>query len=198
MANMNDLSRIAAGTQLTGDFATPGDLRIDGLFEGKLYCGGTLTVGEQGVVKGTVVGNVVEFSGTMSGGTFYAKDTLALKSGCKVGGDIYAARLQVDLGAQFVGGCKLLDEGKFEKAAAPLLGMLPAEARPREEKASEAESFAPVQEPDAPEIPETEEVPEVPESVPVPEEKPAEPAKEDKSTLDSMAESWLGWQKRSR
>lgn len=198
MANIhvNAVSRIAAGTRLTGDFATQDDLRIDGTFEGKLYCGGRLEVGESGVVKGTIVGSNIDFSGTMSGGTIYAKDTLSLKGGCKVGGDLHSARLQVDLGAQFVGACKLLDGDKYDKAAAPLLGLLPA--APKEAPAAEpapayfAEPAAPVAEPEVPVAePQTAEEP-------IPDQKPEEPRKEDKSALDSMAESWLGWQKRSR
>ena len=202
MANIhvNAVSCIAAGTRFVGDYATQDDLRIDGTFEGKLYCGGLLEVGESGVVKGTIVGNNIQFSGTMSGGSFYAKDTLTLKNGSKVGGDIYSSRLQIDLGAQFVGNCKLMDGDKFEKAAAPLMGMLQAVPKvetPAVEEKAPFYSAGP-----APESVVKEEVPEpeVPAVEPLAavaqNEKPA--AKGEKSALDSMAESWLGWQKRSR
>lgn len=202
MANIhvNVVSCIAAGTRFVGDYATQDDLRIDGSFEGKLYCGGLLEVGESGVVKGTIVGNNIQFSGTMSGGSFYAKDTLTLKNGSKVGGDIYSSRLQIDLGAQFVGNCKLMDEDKFEKAAAPLMGMLQAVPKvetPAVEEKAPFYSAGP-----APESVVKEEVPEPevpavePQAAVAQDEKPA--AKGEKSALDSMAESWLGWQKRSR
>ena len=93
----NEISCIASGSKFSGDFATRSDLRIDGVFEGNLYCSGRLVVGESGVVKGTVIGNVIEFSGTMEGGSFFVKDYLSLKGGSVVNGDIFANGLQVDL-----------------------------------------------------------------------------------------------------
>ena len=181
----NEMSRIASGTQFTGNFATRSDLRIDGVFEGKLYCAGRLVIGEKGVVKGTVIGNVIDFSGTMSGGTFFVKDTLSLKDGSSVDGDIFTRRLQVDLGARFVGTSKILDEDKYAKAAAPFESMLPdagasAPAEPQLE--------APAAEPATP-------APAASDEEPVIEPAPAA-STEDRAHVDSMSESWLGWSKK--
>lgn len=181
-----ETSRIASGTRFKGDFATRSDLRIDGVFEGKLFCSGRLVVGENGVVKGTIIGNVIEFSGTMDGGSFFVKDTLSLKSGSVVEGDIFTRRFQVDLGARFVGTSKILEEEKYVKAAAPFESLLPSEAAPA---AAEQIQEAPVaaQEQEEP----------VAESAPVAEPAPAPAApKEEKAEVDSMAESWLGWNKK--
>ena len=124
--NVNDVSRISAGTVFSGDFATANDIRIDGTFEGRLYCAGRLVVGEKGVVKGDIMGQNIDFSGTMIGGNLYVKDTLSLKSGCTVEGDLYFQRLQVDLEAKFTGSCRVLPETEFLKVASPLYDMLPA------------------------------------------------------------------------
>lgn len=187
-----EISRIASGTRFKGDFATRSDLRIDGVFEGKLYCSGRLVVGENGVVKGTVIGNVIEFSGTMEGGSFFVKDTLSLKSGSVVEGDIFTRRFQVDLGARFIGTSKILEEEKYMKAAAPFESLLPSEAAPA---AAERVQEAPVAVQEQ-EEPVTESVSEA-EPAPAP-AAPAAPAarKEEKTEVDSMAESWLGWNKK--
>ena len=177
-----EISRIASGTRFKGDFATRSDLRIDGVFEGKLYCSGRLVVGENGVVKGTIIGNVIEFSGTMEGGSFFVKDTLSLKSGSVVEGDIFTRRFQVDLGARFVGTSKILEEEKYMKAAAPFESLLPSEAAP-----AAAERVQEQEEPVTESVSEAEPAP-----------APAAPAarKEEKTEVDSMAESWLGWNKK--
>ena len=50
-SNMNDVNRIAVGTKLIGDMASGNDIRIDGEFEGRLYCAGRVVVGEKAVLK---------------------------------------------------------------------------------------------------------------------------------------------------
>ena len=49
--NMNEVNRIAMGTRLVGDLASGNDIRIDGQFEGRLYCAGRLVVGEKAVLR---------------------------------------------------------------------------------------------------------------------------------------------------
>ena len=122
---MNEVSRISAGTVFKGEITSPNDIRIDGTFEGKVYSKGRVVVGEKAVVKGDIVCQNVDFWGKMSG-NFYVKDTLSLKSGCTVDGDLHIKRLQVELDAKFNGNCKMITEAEFDKLAAELTGVKPA------------------------------------------------------------------------
>lgn len=115
--NLNEVSRISAGTAFKGEITTTGDIRIDGKFDGRLTSKGRLVVGESATVNGDVICQNVDFSGKMSKGTFYVADTLSLKSGCAVAGDLRYKRLQVDLDAKITGNLRALEENEFNKVA---------------------------------------------------------------------------------
>ena len=122
--NVNDVNRIAAGAKFSGDMATLNDIRIDGTFEGRLYSRARVVVGEKAVVKGDIFASYIDFNGTMLGGNFYVKDTLSLKAGCTVNGDLYFQRCQVELDARFTGKCQVIDEAAFNKVSAAMSSML--------------------------------------------------------------------------
>lgn len=128
--NVNDVNRIAAGAKFTGDIATVNDIRIDGAFEGRLYSEARVVVGEKAVVKGDIFATYLDFNGTMLGGNFYVKDTLSLKTGCTVEGDLYFQRFQVELDAKFTGRCQVMSEADFHKVASPMETMLRKAAQP--------------------------------------------------------------------
>ena len=123
-SNMNDVNRIAYGAEFKGDLATANDMRIDGDFDGRLYCEGRLVVGQKATIKGDIFCTDVDFSGTMTGGNIYARETLSLKGGCSVHGDLFFQRFQVELDAKFTGSCKVLEEGEFAKVSAPVAALL--------------------------------------------------------------------------
>ena len=116
--NVNDVSRIAAGTVFKGELTSPGDIRIDGEFEGKIISKGRVVVGEKAKVTGDIVCVNLDFCGTLTGNVF-VKETLSLKSGCKVDGNLNVKRLQVELDAQFNGSCKMISDTEFDKIAGP-------------------------------------------------------------------------------
>ena len=122
--NMNDVNRIALGTRLVGDMASENDIRIDGEFDGRLYCAGRVVVGEKAVLKGDFFCANVDFSGTMTGGNIYARETLSLKAGCSVEGNLYFQRFQVELDSRFNGTCKVLGEEEFAKVSNPVASLL--------------------------------------------------------------------------
>ena len=115
--NLNDVSRISAGTVFSGEVTSSGDVRIDGKFDGRLTSKGRLAVGEKATVNGEVICQNVDFGGKMEKGTFYVADTLSLKSGCTVAGDLRYKRLQVDLDAMISGNLRALEENEFNKVA---------------------------------------------------------------------------------
>ncbi len=131
--NVNEVSRISAGTVVKGEISSPGDIRIDGSFDGKIYSKGRVVVGEKAVVKGDIICQNVDFWGSMTG-NFYVKDTLSLKAGCKVDGDLHVRRLQVELDARFNGGCKMITEQEYDKIAAELSGVPAPKPTPAAQK----------------------------------------------------------------
>ena len=128
--NLNEVSRISAGTAFKGEITTTGDIRIDGKFDGRLTSKGRLVVGESANVDGDVICQNVDFSGKMGKGTFYVADTLSLKSGCSVAGDLRYKRLQVDLDAKITGNLRALEENEFNKVANQPGAAAPAAAQP--------------------------------------------------------------------
>ena len=65
--NVNEVSKVSAGTVIKGEISTPNDIRIDGTFEGKIFSKGRVTVGEKAVVKGDIIGQNVDSLATIKG-----------------------------------------------------------------------------------------------------------------------------------
>lgn len=118
VVNVNEVSRISTGTVIKGEINSPNDIRIDGVFEGKIFSKGRVVVGEKAEIKGDIVCDNVDFWGKMTGSLF-VRDTLTLKDTCSVNGDLHVQRLVVELGAHFNGTCKMLKEGEFEHVSKP-------------------------------------------------------------------------------
>ena len=118
VVNVNEVSRISTGTVIKGEINSPNDIRIDGVFEGKIFSKGRVVVGEKAEIKGDIVCDNVDFWGKMTGSLF-VRDTLTLKDTCSVNGDLHVQRLVVELGAHFDGTCKMLKEGEFEHVSRP-------------------------------------------------------------------------------
>ena len=114
--NVNSISRISAGTIIKGEIVSPNDIRIDGAFEGKVQSKGRVVIGETAVIKGDIVCNDVDLWGKVEGNIF-VKDTLALKEGCVVNGNLHIRKLSVELGATFNGNCKTISEADFDRLA---------------------------------------------------------------------------------
>lgn len=114
--NVNSISRISAGTVIKGEILSPNDIRIDGTFEGKVQSKGRVVIGETAVIKGDIVCDDVDLWGKVEGNIF-VKDTLALKEGCVVNGNLNVRRLSVELGATFNGNCKTITEAEFDRLA---------------------------------------------------------------------------------
>ena len=112
--NVNNVSRISAGTVIKGEIVSPNDIRIDGLFEGKVISKSRVVIGESANVKGDIICENVDLWGKVEG-NLYVKDTLALKEGSNVNGNLHIRRLLVELGATFNGTCKTITEAEFDK-----------------------------------------------------------------------------------
>ena len=114
VVNVNSISRMSAGTVIKGEIISPTDIRIDGTFEGKVISKGRVVLGESAVVKGDIICNNIDLWGKVDGNV-YVKDTLSLKEGCVMNGNLHIRRLAVELGATFNGSCRTITESEFDK-----------------------------------------------------------------------------------
>ncbi len=112
--NGNTISRISFGTVFNGEIMSPNDIRIDGTFDGQIRSKGRVVIGESAVIKGDIICNDIDLWGKVDG-NIYVKDTLNLKEGCTVNGNLHIKRLSVELGATFNGNCKTITEAEFDK-----------------------------------------------------------------------------------
>ena len=136
VVNVNSISRISAGTVIKGEIISPNDIRIDGTFEGRIQSKGRVVVGESATIKGDIVCENVDLWGKVEGNLF-VKDTLSLKEGCVVSGNLHIRRLAVELGATFNGNCKTITEAEFNKLAGLEAAAAPAKpAQPQQVRAN--------------------------------------------------------------
>lgn len=132
--SVNDVSRISAQTVIRGEISSENDIRVDGAVEGKIYSKGKIVVGQQAAVKGALVCNNTDFWGHMEG-DIYVKELLTLKSSAVVNGSINVNKLQVEMGAQINGSCRMINAADYDKAVQDVVTTkLPSKAAPAEPK----------------------------------------------------------------
>ncbi len=100
---------IDASMQGTVVFKDPVNLRINGRFEGKLQCRGSLTIGEHAVVMADVVGDQVIVAGRVQG-DIEAHESLSLVAPAVLIGTIKTASLSIAPGSVFQGTCHMLTD----------------------------------------------------------------------------------------
>jgi cytoskeletal protein CcmA (bactofilin family) len=95
--------------------AGSGSLRIDGSFDGQIYLGGDLVIGENAQVSGSIVAKNMIISG-MVRGTIEVRGKLELTSSAKVFADAKMMLLVVEDGAVIQGNCESMSrEGLSER-----------------------------------------------------------------------------------
>ena len=130
VVNANAISRISAGTVIKGEILSPCDIRIDGTFEGKIQSKGRVVVGESAHIKGDIVCDNIDLWGKVEGNVF-VKDTLNLKDGCVVNGNLNIRKLSVELGSTFNGNCRMITESEFDKISGTESAKTPAQQQAR-------------------------------------------------------------------
>ena len=113
MAKFNEpdnttINLISAGTDITGDVKSSGDIRIDGTLNGNLNTKGKVVIGPTGKVKGEVICKNSEVAGMIEGKIIVGQ-LLNLKASSKIYGDIATSKLSIEPGAVFSGTCKMSD-----------------------------------------------------------------------------------------
>ena len=115
------INMIGAGTVITGDIQSKGDIRVDGTLKGSINTSGKVVLGKDGVIEGDVVCGDADVSGIIKA-KISVSQLLSLKSTAKLNGDIITNKLSIEPGASFTGSCSMgavikdiKDAGKPEK-----------------------------------------------------------------------------------
>lgn len=103
---MSTASIISAGTIITGNIESKGDIRIDGILKGNVSCKAKILIGPEGVVEGDITGQQADILGTVHG-RIKMSGLLHLHGKAIVEGDIHAAKLQIEPTVSFNGQCQM-------------------------------------------------------------------------------------------
>jgi cytoskeletal protein CcmA (bactofilin family) len=125
MANRIDIpsdsvrNQIGAGTKISGNIESSGDIRFDGHLIGNIKTKGKVVIGSTGEVKGEVVCNSSIVEGKIEG-KITVDELLTLNSTASILGDITAKKLAIEPGARFTGNCNMTSgNGQFKEPAKP-------------------------------------------------------------------------------
>jgi len=100
------INMIGAGTVITGDIVSKGDIRIDGTLRGSVNTEGKIVLGREGMIEGDVICKDADISGTIKA-KISVSQLLSLKTTAKLNGDIITNKLSIEPGAAFSGSCSM-------------------------------------------------------------------------------------------
>jgi cytoskeletal protein CcmA (bactofilin family) len=102
--NSEQLNRVIAGTEITGDIVSTSGILIEGDVIGNISCSGQVKIGNSGKLKGNLVCVNAEIEGALEG-ELTIENLLILRSTARIKGDIEALKLNIEEGAFFEGAC---------------------------------------------------------------------------------------------
>ena len=100
--NPQEINIINAGTKITGDLSSEGDLRIDGSVFGNIQVKTKLVLGASANVNGNINAQNCDISGILNG-NIVINELLTIKATAKITGDISSSKLIIESGAEFNG-----------------------------------------------------------------------------------------------
>ncbi len=100
------ISIIGAGTVITGNIESSGDIRIDGILKGNLFCNAKVLIGADAIIEGDVTGRTGNILGKVEG-NIHMRELLFLHGKAIVQGDIHAGQLQIEPLVTFNGQCHM-------------------------------------------------------------------------------------------
>jgi cytoskeletal protein CcmA (bactofilin family) len=126
--NSNSKNVLNTDVEIKGTLKFSGELTFDGKLEGDIASEGTLMLGDNAVVKGTIDVGCVIVRGKITGNVI-AKDKIDIKAKTELFGDIRAAKLVIEEGVTFVGKSEV-NPNKVSPAVAPARNDAPKVATP--------------------------------------------------------------------
>lgn len=108
---------LASDVEITGSIKFSHDLIIDGKIDGEVISDGSLTIGENAVIKGEIKTKSVIVFGRVNG-NIEVKEHCDLKKDAQIVGDIKAGTLSIEGGASFMGQ-SAVGQGVGSSAGAP-------------------------------------------------------------------------------
>jgi cytoskeletal protein CcmA (bactofilin family) len=100
--NGNSKNVLNTDVEIKGTLKFNGEMTFDGKLEGDINSEGTLTMGDNAVVKGNLNADLVVLRGKINGNVT-AKDKIEIKAKTELFGDIRSAKLVIEEGVTFVG-----------------------------------------------------------------------------------------------
>ena len=100
--NPQEINILNAGTRITGDLASEGDLRVDGSVQGNIEVKTKLVLGQSAHIKGNIIAQNSDISGVVIGNVTVS-ELLTIKATAKITGDIACSKLIIEAGAEFNG-----------------------------------------------------------------------------------------------
>ena len=100
------VNMIGAGTVITGDVYSKGDIRVDGTLKGSVITEGKVVLGREGVIEGDIECSTADISGAIKA-KITVSQLLSLKTSAKLNGDIITNKLSIEPGAEFTGSCSM-------------------------------------------------------------------------------------------
>lgn len=97
---------IGSTVKLRGNLHSDGDVAIDGTLVGNIRSGGHVAIGMNGQVQGNIEASSVMTAGRIEG-NIAALDSISLLASGQVYGDIKTGRLEIAMGAIFIGTSKM-------------------------------------------------------------------------------------------
>lgn len=99
-------NRIVEGTAIKGNILSSADFRLDGQLIGDFQSKGKLVVGPTGSVLGNIICENCDIEGKFEG-KIQVIETLTLKEGAYVTGEVICGKLSVEPGATFNATCDM-------------------------------------------------------------------------------------------
>jgi cytoskeletal protein CcmA (bactofilin family) len=97
-----NITLLARGVLLKGEIRVEGTVRIDGRLEGDIQTKGTVVIGEDGVVQGTISAGVIVNSGKIKATVTATERLQLLKTGVLIG-EVHAPAFSMEDGSKFQG-----------------------------------------------------------------------------------------------
>ncbi|MBX3235763.1 MAG: polymer-forming cytoskeletal protein [Nitrospiraceae bacterium] len=98
----DNITLLARGVLLKGEIRVEGTVRIDGRLEGDIQTKGTVVIGEDGVVQGTITAGVIINSGKIKATVTATERLQLLKTGILIG-EVHTPALSMEDGSKFQG-----------------------------------------------------------------------------------------------